>query len=157
MLLAIGGSNEPWENVPIIWNERLVVRSRPLLLFLLFVLIVPFSVSCCSSPDGPEPVENLKQLVDVRVEQWLDPRMDAESWQTFHSQQNVWENSPSLAALSDWFVVNLGQPSGVPELWDFASFIQELKGSELFTRGPPSDAELLQMLIEAMRVYKFEE
>lgn len=148
----------PCENICIFFGmEEFVVRTRPFLLLLLFVFIVPFSVSCCSSPDGPEPVHTFKELVDARVEQWLDPRMDADSWQIFHAQQAVWESSPSLAALSDWFKVNLGQPSGLPELWDFASFIQELKASELFTRGPPPDAELLQMLIDAMRLYKFEE
>ncbi len=128
---------------------RNIVLSLALLLFFLPLL------SCCSTPAGPEPVEDFDRLVQERVEQWLDPRMDDASWMTYHCQQDTWSNSPSLAALADWFRVELGEPSGVPAFWDFSSFIQELKDSELYSRGPPTDAELLRLLIKAMKEYHY--
>lgn len=128
---------------------------RHSLLVLAFFVVLPF-ISCCSNPPGPEPIDNFDRLVQERAEQWLDPRMDDDSWQIFHSQEDIWSNSASLVVLADWFKVNLGDPSGVPVFWDFAAFIQELKGSDLFTRGPPTDAQLLQLLIKALKSYHYE-
>ena len=128
---------------------------RTTILVLLLFSIFPF-LSCCNTPTGPEPIEDFDRLVEERVEQWLDPRMDDSSWLTFQNQQDTWSNSPSLTALADWFRVELGEPSGAPALWDFSSFIQELKNSDLYSRGPPSDAHLLQMLIESMKKYHYE-
>ncbi len=126
----------------------------PLALLLLFFSFV----GCCSRPTTePEPVDNFARLVEERVEQWLDPRMDDPSWLTFHGQQDTWSNSPSLAALADWFHVELGIPSGIPAFWDFASFVQELKDSNLYSRGPPTDAELLHLLVEELKKYHYGE
>lgn len=114
-------------------------------------------LSCCGTQPGPEPIQEFDLLVQERVNQWLDPRMDADSWDTFKSQESEWSEVLTLTALVNWFKDNLGDPSGTPALWDFGRFIQQLKDSSLYQeRGPPSDAELLGLLINALKTYKYE-
>jgi len=126
-------------------------------LTLLFALLLPW-LACCSNPAAdPLPVSSLKQLVQERVEQWVDARMDSEVWTTFKQGENVWSVVQSTTALSNWIQDNIGDPSGVPVLWDFSSFVEEIRNSSIYSRGPPSEEVFVGLLIDALKAYKFEE
>lgn len=121
----------------------------------LVVVLLVVGCNCHSLPSNdPRPVSELHTLVSDSVHSWLDMRMDNATWQEFSTEDAAWRSAESLEALELYFPRVLG--ASIPALWDFGNLVEQLKESALYERGPPSDDEFLELLIEAMKTYEYE-
>jgi len=124
------------------------------------LLIIPllsfFLINGCCQPKmlDPKPSKDLSELVTRSVHNWLDVRMDDNSYQKIYADDAQWKKAQSVAEVADWFEDNLGIPLNQSELWNFHQLDNDIQASELYQRGPPSPQDYLSMIKTAIESYK---
>lgn len=131
-------------------DGELIMVSKYTILVLL-----GFLVGCCSPPAAnPHPSNDLSELVERAVHNWLDVRVDEDSFVIIYDDNAGWKNAEDSKAVADWFEANLGVPEGNIAYWDFNQLDNDIRDSEMYNKGPPSDTVYVLMLIVAIASYK---
>lgn len=108
--------------------------------------------ACCCTPDPlePQPTTDLDQMIERTVHQWIDVRVsDQADVDRLRVPGAVWRSATTIPA----FVQS-------PELLDLGNaqaIFDQITGSALYGRAPPSDSDLLNRVKVAVDSYTFEE
>lgn len=123
------------------------------ILILTLCLIVP-AITCCSCKSlpkaNPQPVTEVQDLVQKTLGQWVELRMDEDSWTKW--QRIQWDTMDSVAEMRVLILVTMNDMD-----WDLAPTIEQIKASGIWTRGPPSEEDFLLWSTETLRSYIYEE
>lgn len=128
---------------------------------LLAVLVVQLTLvgigcsSCRSLPSAnPEPLDELKDLVEHSIHQWLDVRIDEDTWSAFNSEE--WPGKVSVDDIHSR-LVEIADTDTSDRFWDIKRKIDEIRESDLYKRGPPEESEFVRMIAQAMESFLYEE
>lgn len=128
---------------------------RQLFKLLATVLMLFSLLGCtnCTSPKAnPEPIDDLCTLVKDRANQWLDARMDDSAYNLFENPQAGWRAASSFQEIQLWFDSTFQNTA----YWNFMLMIEQIRDSQLYRRGPPSDSEFFQLVYNSLLAYKYE-
>lgn len=116
--------------------------------FLFLLLILPtFACSCPPQPDpiDPQPFTDSEDYVITATQQWLDVRMDEDSWLVFSSEDASWRQADSLDNLC----------TALDFLGNFQRKIDDMKASERYKIE--DDARLLFVIKHGLSTYVYDD